>query len=299
MGERAGPSKPPATFEGPTSQTLGPMLLLTSALTSAHVPARGTAGGSGLPASWGLTLTLGRYTRGPPKGPGNATWGLGTPEPQHRTQHATPPPPWLLGAQLVIQGRRTGRALRAPSDIRRPLAPKRLGPCSSSPAPSPRPPLCTTHSWLIGAAGLLGANSKPYIGPRGAPPRGLVPPCWGLGNPEPKLRTHPAAPPPPWPLGCRWSLRAGERAGPSELTATIEGPPRQNSWAHVPASSAFTSARPSARRTAGRSGLPASSGLTLTLGQLTRGPSQGAPPKWPVATTPGIGDPRAAAPDSP
>ena len=44
---------------------LGPTFLLASALTSAHLSARRTASRSGLPASWGLILTLG-WPRGAP-----------------------------------------------------------------------------------------------------------------------------------------------------------------------------------------------------------------------------------------
>ena len=47
---------------------LGPMLLLTSTLTSASPSPGCTASGLGLPDSWGLTLTLGWPLRGTSQG---------------------------------------------------------------------------------------------------------------------------------------------------------------------------------------------------------------------------------------
>ena len=64
-GDRAGPSKHLVTFEGPCAKTLQPTLPLPSALTLVRPSARRTAFGSGLPASWGLTLTLVQPPRGP------------------------------------------------------------------------------------------------------------------------------------------------------------------------------------------------------------------------------------------
>ena len=93
--------------------------------------------------------------------------GLGTPEPQRRTHRVTAPPPGPLGAPPVIQGGRTGRALQSPGDLRRQPAPKCLGPRSRSPTPSPRPPLCSPHSWQIGLNRLLGDNSNPRSAPEG------------------------------------------------------------------------------------------------------------------------------------
>lgn len=59
-GEPAGPSEHLTTFEGPHPKTLGPTFPHSSILTSALCSARHTAFGSGLQASWWLTLTLGR-----------------------------------------------------------------------------------------------------------------------------------------------------------------------------------------------------------------------------------------------
>ena len=64
-------------FEDKGSKTLGPTLLLPSALTSASSSASLTAIPSSLPASWGLIITLSRPPRSFPKGPGTATLGIG------------------------------------------------------------------------------------------------------------------------------------------------------------------------------------------------------------------------------
>ena len=113
--------------------------------------------------------------------------------------------------------------------------PKRLSPSSRSPAPSPRPTPPLAHCRQIGTAGLMGAYPNPRSDPQGPLPRGLAPQRRGLGTPEPQGRTHPIAPPPTRPVGRRRSFRAAELTGPSEAPATIEGPPRQNAWAHAPA----------------------------------------------------------------
>ena len=164
----------PGHLRRPPRQTLGPTLPLTRAQTSVRPSARCTAGGSGLPAFWGLTLTLGRHPRGPSQGPGAATLGIGDPRAPLLDSHCRPPPPGPLGAPPVIQGGRTGRASEPPATF------------------------------------------------EGPPPRAKM-------------------------------------LGPTLLL-----------------SRALTSARPSARCTAGGSGLPASWGLTLTLGRPSRGPSEGA-----------------------
>ena len=103
--------------KAPRAKTLGPTILLACALTSACPSARCTDGGSELPASRGLTLTLGWPPESPSQEAGLATQGLGTPEPELQTQLAAPPPPGPLGAPPVIQGGRTGRSLQAPGDF--------------------------------------------------------------------------------------------------------------------------------------------------------------------------------------
>ena len=117
-----GPSKAPG------AKTLGPTLPLVSAITSARPSARHTAGGSCLPASLGLTLTLGRS----PRGTSQLVWRSNTGDWGPRSPSAgitlLPRRHPALGAPPVIQGGSTGRALRAPEDLRRPPRAKTLGP---------------------------------------------------------------------------------------------------------------------------------------------------------------------------
>ena len=56
--------------KAPRAKTLVPTLPLPNALTSAPPSAPRTVAGSHLPASWGLTLTLGQ----PPRGPSQGSW---------------------------------------------------------------------------------------------------------------------------------------------------------------------------------------------------------------------------------
>ena len=144
-GEGAGPSEPPRTFDGPRPKALGPTFPLLSALSSACPSARCTSSRSGLPDSWGLTRPLAGLLRGPIQGawrPNAGDWEAPNPSTGLTLQ---PTATWAVGAPPVIQGGRTGRALRVPGELRRPRAPKHLGPRSISPAPSPppHPPLAT------------------------------------------------------------------------------------------------------------------------------------------------------------
>ena len=190
--------------------------------------------------------------------------------------------------------RENGQGFLSPGDLRRPPAPKLMGLRYRSPAPSPRPSPLLTAQPVDWACGLLGANHNPRSASEGPLRRGLVPQHRELGTPQPQRRTHPVTLPPPGPQGRCRSFRAGKRAGSSDPPATFEGFPRQNASAKLPLARALTSARPSARRTAGTSGLPASWGLTVTLGRPPRGHYQGSAP-----ATPGIGDPQAPVPGSP
>ena len=162
-----GPSEPQATFERPLTKTLGPMLPLASTLTSArHSPHR-TASLLGLPASFELTLTLGQPLRDPSQVPGAATPGIGDPRapaPDSPCRSAT-----TVAARGAAghSGRENGQGPRAPGNLQRSPAPKRLGPRSRSSAPSPRPPLRSPHIRRIGPAINLGANPKPYVRPEG------------------------------------------------------------------------------------------------------------------------------------
>ena len=74
-----------------------------------------------------------------PRGLASEHWGFATPEPLRQTHSTTTPPPGHIGAPPIIQGGRTGRALRARSNIRKSRAINPLGPCSPSPEPSPQP----------------------------------------------------------------------------------------------------------------------------------------------------------------
>ena len=120
------------------------------------------------------------------------------------------------------------------------------------------------------------ANPNPSSATEGPFPRGLVPQSWGLETHKPQCQTHPEARPPNGPTGGCRSFRTGERAGPSEPPSTFELPPCQNAWAHDPHPQCPQLGQASAHSTAFGSCLPASWGLTLTLGQPPSVPSQGA-----------------------
>ena len=184
--------------------------------------------------------------------------GLGTPEPQRWTHRLAPPPPGPLGVPSVIQGGRMGRSLRAPGDFRRPPAPKRLGPCSCSPAPSSRftpllaaepvdwdcrPPGCYPNRWWAPEWPIPGS----YCCNTGD---------WGLPSPSARLTLQPRRH--PGRYRCRRSFREGEQTGTSEAPGAFVGPCAKTLGTTLPFASALTSAHPSARCTAGISGLPAS-----------------------------------------
>ena len=139
---------------------------------------------------------------------------------------ANPKPRSAARSTWVIQGRRTGRALRAPGDFRRPPAPKRLGPCSRSPAASPRSALPLGAQLVDRACWTPGSNPNTRSAPEGPFARGLAPQLWGLGTPEPQLRTQSTAPPPPGPLRALSDIWAGERAETSEPLEMFESTPR-------------------------------------------------------------------------
>ena len=265
----------------PLPKALGPTFPLVSALTSTRPSARNTAGGSDLPASWRLILTLGRSPEGPSKGLGAPTLGIGNLRTPALDSPCSPPPPGPLGAPPVIQARervgpseplasfegrqRQNTWAHAPTHQRPPLGP---------PPPSPHRP------WIL-PAGLLGANPNPRSAPKGLLPRGLAPQCQGLGTPAPALDS-PSAPPPPGPLLAPLVIQGGRMCRAHRAPGAFRRPPRQTLGPPLPLLNALSSACPSARCTSSRSGLQASWGLTLTLGGLLRGPSQGAwrPNAW-------------------
>ena len=140
VGELAGPSESPVTFEGTPRQNacahlpirqcpqlseplrtlhsrrIRPTCLLgvkpnpksapEEPLTSAQLAAQRTGCVLDLPDSWGLTLTIGR----PPWGPSQGAWrrnaGDGDTEPKCRTHPAALQPPEPLGAHRSIRARK-------------------------------------------------------------------------------------------------------------------------------------------------------------------------------------------------
>lgn len=160
--------------------------------------------------------------------------GLGTPEPQHRTQTAAAPPPGPLRVPPSIHGGRTGRAPRAPGDLRWPPAPKPLDPPSPSPEPSPQAAAQLAAQLADPACLAPGANSNPRSSAEQPLPWGLQSQPGGLGTPEPQRRTQPAARKQPGPLGAPPEFRAVERAGAPEPPVNFDGPQCQNCWAHAP-----------------------------------------------------------------
>ena len=138
------------------------------------------------------------------------------------------------------------------------------------------PPISSPPSQRIEPAGFLEANPNPRSAPEGPLPSGLVPLRRGLRTPEPQRWTHPAARPPPEPLGALLVIHGGRQAGPSEPPANFKGPLRQNAWAHAPARQRPPLGPPLCLRHIRRMGPAASWVLTLTLVRPLRGPSQGA-----------------------
>ena len=261
------------------AKTLGPTLELASTLTSARPSALRS------PHSWriGPASLLGANSnpRSAPEGPLQRgllpqRQGLGTPEPQHQTHPAAPLAHEPLGVPPFIQGGRTGNAHHAHGDFQRPPAPKRWGPRSGLPARSPGPVLHLAHSRRFGPASLLGANPDPRLAPERPLPRGLAPQCQGLGTPEPQRGTHPAAPPPPKPLGAPPVIQGGRKGRALRAAPDLRRHPHKQAWAIAQAPQR-PHLSPTLREPHSRgSGLLASWRLTLTLGQPQRDPSQGA-----------------------
>ena len=194
------------------AKMLGPMLPLAIALTLAYPFAHRTAGGSGLPASCGITVTLRRPRGAPPKGPGAAMPGIGDPRAPATDSPSRPAATRGASGATCHSRRENGQGPPSPRVLRWPPAPKRLVPHSCSPAASPRTPLCSPHSWPIGPDSLLVGNNKASSAPEGPLSRGLAPPHRELGTPEPQCWTHPVPPPPPEPLGALRIIQ-GRRTG--------------------------------------------------------------------------------------
>ena len=291
MGERAGPSGPPPTFEGAPNE---------KAWAQAHVhqhphlgPTRrsthrwfiGPAGLLGANPNH-RSAPLGPF----PRGLASQRWGWG-----HRAQ--VPDSPCCPSATRaargppVNQGRRMVRALRASADVHRPPALKRLGSCSGSPAPSPRPnPPCVAQP-LIGSTGLLGANRNPRSTPS-SPSQGAW--CRNAGDwGPPSLSTGLILPPSRHAGAWGGAVHSGWENGQSHPRhrdlQRLPGPKQRGPRSCSPAPSP-RSATPVSTQLANRA-----SGL-LGAKPNTRLAPRG-PPKGPGAATLGIGDTRAAAPD--
>ena len=149
-----------------------------------------------------------------PKGLETQRRGLGTPEPRHQTHPAPRPPPGPIQEPQIIQGRKKGRALLAPSYLWRPHTTKPLGPCYPHQRPQLGMPLRSPHSPRLRPAGLLGANPNP-----GQPRRGPSQGAWRHnpgdgGPPSPSARLTLLPGRHPGPSGHRQSFRAGEQEGP-------------------------------------------------------------------------------------
>ena len=148
----------------PRDKSLGPMLPLPSALTSAHPSINCTAISSFLPASWGLTLTLGLPWRGPSQGGWHryaGPWGPPSPSARLTLPKCRHPGPserrgsFRVGEQAVPShsGRENGLCPLSTRQLSKAPCAKTLGP--TLPLPSTHtlacPPL-TAQPWLGPAA---------------------------------------------------------------------------------------------------------------------------------------------------
>ena len=187
-GERAGSSELPA-FVGPLCQNTWPTLPLPRLLTSAHHSAQCRAAGSGLQATWGLTLTIGRPHRCPSQGAWHhnaGDWGPRSPVPDSHLGQATTCAHWGTATHSGLENR------QSPASPQRPLK----APCTETLGPKLRLPqcphlgllLCSPHSHWLRTACLLGANPNPRWALKGPFPRGLAPQQWGLGTRSPSTR---------------------------------------------------------------------------------------------------------------
>ena len=220
-----------------------------------------------------------------PRGLAPQHQGMETSEPQPRTHPRTPLSQGLLKALPVIQGGRTGTALRHPGAFEGTPHQNDGAHAPASQCPHLIPPLDLTHSLRIGPAGLSLVTLTLDRPPRG-PSRG----AWSrIARNGPQSQST--------------GLTLSSHSHPDCYCATGNSgrenghcPPRSRRHSKAPCSktlgptlplaSALTSAQPSAHLTDGRSGLPASWELALTLG-----PPGGAPPKGPGAAMPGLETP--------
>ena len=176
----------PVTFEASSAKMQGPTIQLPIAFTSARPPLTAQPEDQACQPHGGQEEHF-------PRGLAPQHRGLGIPNPQRGIHPASPLPTEPLGVSLVIQGRRTGTALRAMTIFE---GPGRQNAGAHAPArhcPQLSLHLHSSHSWRIRPAGLLGANLNPRTAPEGPFLRGLAPQHRGLGTPKPQCWMHPAA----------------------------------------------------------------------------------------------------------
>ena len=125
---RQGPPRPRRISKTPRAKTLWPKLPLARALTLAHPLACHIAFGFNLPASWGLTLKLGRPTSGPTQGGWpQSTGDLLPPRPERQT-HPSPPTTWAHPRAADHSGWKNGQGSPSPGRHSKVLHDKSLGP---------------------------------------------------------------------------------------------------------------------------------------------------------------------------
>ena len=196
-------------------------------------------------------------------GPGATRPGIGDPRARAPDSPSRPASTRAARGAAGHSGRENGQGPTSHQRTSKAPVPKRLGSHSRSPVPSPRPtpPLATQPADR--PAGLLCANPNPRSAPEGPVPRGQALPHLDSWTPEPQLQIHPAALPPPGPLRAPTVIHGGRTCRALRALANFEAPRPKTLGPTLLFATAVTSASPSARCTAGRSGLPASFRLTL------------------------------------
>ena len=190
-----GPLNPRRPSKMPRTKMLGPRLMFTSTLTSAQLAARRTGGVSGLPASWGLTLTVGRPPRGPSRVAGHRNAEDGDPEEVCRTHPAALQPPEPLGSLRSFRAGERAWHSESPATFEGPPQQNAWANAPAHQCLHLGTLLHSPHSQVIGRASLQGAIPNPRSAPEGTLPRGLESQSRGLGTPKPQRQMHPAAPP--------------------------------------------------------------------------------------------------------
>ena len=228
-----GPRSPGQHSRDARTKTLGPRL--PRALTLGHPTACSTALGSGLLASWGLTLTLGW----PPMGPSQGAWrhNAGDWGPPSDSARLTLPPSHHKGGSGPRHSFSTGKRAGHSEHLATFEAPPRQNHWAQAPPPQ-RPhrglPLRSPHSLWLCSADLLGAKPNPRLAPEWPFPRGMAPHRWGLGTTGPQSQTHTASWPPPGPIGAPPLIQGGRTGMALRALGDIRVCMRQNPWFHAP-----------------------------------------------------------------